>query len=312
MTGLASTVYGVDFASAADTAGKKTWIAKATVEDGSLSVESCRRLVTERHCDSGRESAHAALAEFIREKLDSDSAIGLDFPFGLPEAVLDEQEWGDYITDFPECLSVPDWSDDDLPNEIDSADDLSAWGSQRARENEKADCVHCKRVTDEEHGAQPPYGIIGKSITFHGLKNVIAPLAADDDVTVAPMEVADFEDPTGPLVIEAYPAGTLDRLGLCRQGYKGDGDRETRRRCRNLTGLQTANGSGFDLYSDDTPIPIVEIDDDLKSDLLDDGGGDGLDAIVAAVATYRATRSSNGLKPDIEEEDYKREGYIYV
>lgn len=297
MTGLAETVYGVDFASSAGDAGEKTWIATATVEDGILSVDSCRRLVDELGCDSGRESAHEALTGFVRE-LDSDSAIGLDFPFGLPRHVLDGDEWGEYVVGFPNGLPVPDWSDDDLPAEIDSPDALSAWGSQRARDTD-AGCVHCKRVTDAEHGAQPPYGIIGKSITFHGLKNVVAPLAADDGVTVAPMEVDSFEEfarPDGPLVLEAYPAGTLDRLGLCREGYK-DGTNADRRRERNLDGLVR--------FAD------VRIDDEVGDSAIDDPGGDALDAVVAAVATYEATRSADTLDPDEDHYD-PVEGYIYV
>ena len=295
MTGPASTVYGVDFGSAADTAGEKTWIATATVEDDTLVVESCERLVEKLDCDSDRDSAHEALVTFVQTELDASSAIGLDFPFGLPGVVLDEQRWDGYVEDFPSKLTVPDWDDDDLPNDISSADDLSAWGSQRARD-EAADCVHCKRLTDEEHGAQPPYGIIGKSITHHGLGNVIAPLAAEDDVAVAPMQVEEFGDPDGPLVLEAYPAGTLDRLGLCREGYK-DGTNADRRRERNLDGLVQ--------FGD------VRIDDDVRDSAVENPGGDALDAVVAAVATHRATRSADALEPDEKQYD-PVEGYIYV
>jgi hypothetical protein len=304
-----STVYGVDFGAGERDAGAKTLLARGTVDSDGLRVTDCETVESAFDGDpKRRDDALPALVEFLsgdraweaedgdEHWVEDDAAVGLDFPFGLPIAVLgDEYDmWTQVIEAFPDDLPRPDdWSGAGITD----PDSLSAWGSQRARENDDVDCVHCKRETDSAVGAQPPYGIVGKYITYHGFASVLCEV--QDDVTFAPMETE--EGPVvadGPLVLEAYPAGTLDRLGLCRKGYKGHGEAEQRRRHRNLDGLQR--------YAED-----VDIAESVVAKARENDGGDALDAVVAAVATYEATGTPATLAPDEDHYD-DREGYIYV
>lgn len=306
MAGLATTVYGVDFGAGRRDAGTNTWIARGEVVGDELHVTHCETLESAFEGEPRRrEDALSALVGFLsgaREwttddgfGVDVDTAVGLDFPFGLPRAVLGDEfrNWGEFVDGFPDGLPSPDDWDGEA---VDGPESLSGWGSQRARENDDADCVHCKRETDATVGAQPPYGIVGKYITYHGIDSVLSELR--EAVTFAPMDVDDGEPATGPLVLEAYPAGTLGRLGLYRTGYKGNSRTEGRRRLRNLAGLEKV-------------VDDVEIDESSVRDAIDNQGGDALDAVVAAVATYRATRSADALEPDEDQYD-PVEGYIYV
>lgn len=309
MTRLASTVYGVDFGAGWRDAGKKTWIARGTVGGDGLRLTDCETVASAFDGDpKRRDDALAALVEFLsgdrtwatddgdEYRVEADAAVGLDFPFGLPTAVLGDEfeDWRAFVDGFPGGLPLPDDWDRD---EVDDPRSLSAWGSQRARENDDADCVHCKRETDATVGAQPPYGIVGKYITYHGIESVLAEIR--DAVTFAPMETGDDTGSTdAPLVLEAYPAGTLGRLGLYRTGYKGGTETERHRRERNLQGLQQGEDE-------------VEITESVRREAVKNSGGDALDAVVAAVATYEATRSADSLAPDADHYD-PVEGYIYV
>ncbi|WP_440991002.1 hypothetical protein [Haloarchaeobius baliensis] len=307
MTGLASTVYGLDFGAGKRDAGKKTWIARGTVGDDGLHLTDCETVESAFDGDpKRRDETLPALVEFLSGDrpwvaeegdeywFEDDAAVGLDFPFGLPRAVLGDEfeDWQAFVRAFPGGLpSAEDWEGE----EVDGPRSLSAWGSQRARENDGADCVHCKRETDATVGAQPPYGIVGKYITYHGIESVLAEVR--DAVTFAPME-SETGSADGPLVLEAYPAGTLGRLGLYRTGYKGGKETERCRRERNLQGLQQGENE-------------VEITESVRNEAVKNSGGDALDAVVAAVATYEATRSAEALEPD--EDHYNPvEGYIYV
>jgi hypothetical protein len=309
MTGLASTVYGVDFGAGKRDAGTNTWIARGRVDGDGLRVTHCETVESAFEGDPKRRNeALPALVEFLSGEgtwetddgdeygVEGDAAVGLDFPFGLPAAVLGDEfeNWAAFLEAFPGGLPPAEgWDGDDVVE----PDGLSTWGSQRARENDDVDCVHCKRETDATVGAQPPYGIVGKYITYYGIDSVLSEVHGE--ATFAPMGTdGETTSGEGPFVLEVYPAGTLDRLGLCREGYKGRGTAEQRRRERNLDGLEE--------YADG-----VEINDPVVEEAQDDPGGDALDALVAAVATYRATRSPAALGPDEDHYD-PVEGYIYV
>ncbi len=73
-------IYGIDFSGAQD-AGRKIRIAEGVVKGDSLFIEDCSRARDLQ--DSGNDK------DFIKEN--QDAALGLDFPFGLPE-VLERDE----------------------------------------------------------------------------------------------------------------------------------------------------------------------------------------------------------------------------
>ena len=281
------TVYGVDFSGAQD-AERNIWIAGGALTDDGLEIEtlgSARELLSDA---SGREATHAALVDWLRER--ESAVVGLDFSFGLPSTLLDAiddppADWGAFLNAFP-------------PAGCTGPDAFEDWGKERTREATDGERAFLKRDTDGPVGASSPYGFIGSTITYYGVRDVLGPLVRGSDggeavATVAPMQTTAFEPPL--TLLETYPAGVLDDLGLQRRNYKGASEAERDARRANLDGL--------------TSSVDVAVRDDDREIIVDDTGGDALDAVVAAAATLRAVDDSF----EYDKERYKPlEGYIYV
>jgi hypothetical protein len=200
-----------------------------------------------------RESTLAALAAFVA---DSDRvAFGFDFPFSVPEPVardaFDADSWRAVVAAIADCGSPEAF-----------AEHCVEWT------NDNADGTYLKRETDSEHGAFSPYHFFVQSQTYHGIADVLAEI--ESDARVVPFDAPDSGAPT---VAETYPAGVLDALGLCREGYKGTDDTHRTRRERNLDGL--------------TDLAAVTMPESLHETYLDDHEGDALDSLLAAVAVHR-------------------------
>ncbi|WP_053949140.1 DUF429 domain-containing protein [Halolamina sediminis] len=280
-------VYGVDFSGAQD-AERNVWIAGGPLKDDGVQIEtlgSGRELLSDA---SGREATHDALVDWLRER--ESAAVGLDFSFGLPSTLLDAMEdspghWTVFLDAFPPAGCADPGA-------------FEEWGKERTRRATDGDRAFLKRETDTPVGASSPYGFIGSTITFYGIRDVLAPLVRGSDggeavATVAPMQTSTFEPPL--TLLETYPAGVLDDLGLQRRNYKGASDAERAARRENLEGL--------------TSSVDVSVYDDDRTTIVDDTGGDALDAVVAAAATYRAV---DGDFAHDENHYDEREGDIYV
>ncbi|MFB6118385.1 DUF429 domain-containing protein [Halosegnis sp.] len=264
--------HGVDFSGAARP-GDSIWLASAVPSDDGIRVQACRSARAAFDA-TDREPVLRALREWLAG---ADGAVGLDVSFGLPRPLLP---------------SVPDWSAalawvaDEFADT--DAREMQAALKERARASD-ADGVELKRRTDGPTGASSPYSFITRYQTLHGLRDVLAPLVATDRVTVAPMTGRD-----APLC-EVYPAATLRALDLPAERYKGgthDGERARRERI--LAGLRAWG---------------VDLSAETEETALADGGGDALDAVVAAVAVARAAEA--GFAVDESRYD-PLEGYIYV
>jgi hypothetical protein len=98
-----------------------------------------------------------------------------------------------------------------------------------------------------------------------------------------------------PWLLEICPASTLKRGGLYAP-YKGGRDEHRSARLRILRELEAR---------------AIAIRPGLRSTIVDDVGGDALDSVVAALATFTALR--NSLVVDAEDRAvYAIEGYVYV
>jgi hypothetical protein len=281
-------VYGVDFSGARD-AERNVWIAGGPLTEDGLDVETLGTAKSVLDGDvSGRAETHAGLVDWLRDR--ESAAVGLDFSFGLPSTLLDATEnqpadWTAFLDSFP-------------PADCSDPDAFEDWGKQRTRDATDGDRAFLKRETDGPVGASSPYGFIGSTITFHGVRDVLAPLVLGSDggeavATAAPMQGTTFQAPL--TLLETYPAGVLDRLGLQRRSYKGASDEEQEARRRNLDGLLDA-----------TDLTVDEAD---RETVIGNTGGDALDAVVAAAAALRAVE--RGF--EVEDDRYhEREGYIYV
>jgi len=98
-------IYGTDFSGVQD-AGKKIWIAEGVVKGDSLLIEDCFRARDLK--DSGNElyKCLPALKDFIKEN--QDAAFGLDFPFGRPGVLVEQESWKEFIIAFPDLYDSPD------------------------------------------------------------------------------------------------------------------------------------------------------------------------------------------------------------
>ena len=268
-------IRGVDFSGAA-TPGQDIWLADGELDGDTLELTACRP-AAEALGATAREPVLDALRASLRNH---EGTVGLDFSFGLPAELLPAEvgRWVGSVEWFAEAFAGAD------------APAMRETLKERARASE-VDGVELKRRTDDAVSASSPYSFITYYQTLHGVRDLLAPLAADGAVSVPPMEA-----PGESTVIEIYPAGTLRRLGAVDEGYKESTDKAAARRETILDALSTAT----DLE--------VDLPEAVRKRALEDAGGDALDSIVAALATARAV--SLDFEPPGEYD--AREGCIYV
>lgn len=264
-------VYGIDFSGAAQ-AGEKIWIAEGVIEGMTLRIEACYRGADLPGSGPGRERCLPALRDFIG---DGEAGVfGLDFPFGLPRALVKENTWEDFVLSFPDHYCDPEAFRD--------ACRTAAGGSE------------WKRITDQESRAPfSPYNIRLYRQTYFGVQSVLAPLVREGAACVLPMQAA---LPGRPWLMEICPASTLKREHLYMP-YKGKSREYYQARARILKAIEETT-----LLS--APAP-------LQSTILDDPGGDALDSVVAAFAVFRTLCHPDGFGVG-SNDAYALEGYVYV
>ncbi|WP_335999900.1 DUF429 domain-containing protein [Halorientalis halophila] len=262
-------IHGVDFSGAAQ-AGHGTWIAEASVSDGDLRIESCRS-AADRFGVAERAPCLGQLVEFLRET----ETVGLDFPFGVPATIHDRDSWEGAV----------EW----VATVATGADGFQETCRSRAREATDGERADLRRETDGPVGALSPYGSHVWKQTFYGIRDVLAPLARTDAVAVRPMQEG------GDVALcEVYPAATLASCDLPAAEYKSGNERARERRRAIVEGLEA-----------ETPLAFAGR---VRAELIEDAGGDALDATVAALAAYRAREAD--FEPDRPWNPV--EGYIYV
>lgn len=257
-------VHGVDFSAAEKDAGSRIWIATGVVSRERLRIVDLRRAADLSDWGPARVPSLAALRRFIAER--PTCVFGLDFPFGLPAAVLTAPCWTEFVASF--AAACPD------------AQVLRALCGER------------RRATDLERRAPlAPANLRLYRQTYFGIRDVLAPLVAEDRVCVLPMQ---YRRRGRPWLIEVCPASTLRRASL-PTSYKGKTERERVARERVLRAL---DGQG------------VSVPERLRDRALADAAGDALDALVAAYACHRAL--ARGFALDACRAEHLLEGYIFA
>lgn len=276
-------IYGVDFSAASRAAGENTWVTSAKVTDDGIRVTECAPAVDTFGCAPDRASAVEALQEFIAG-LDGETAVGLDFPFGLPRFLVESvgaSTWREFLDWFPGDLGTPD--------------EFSEWGAARTRAHTDSERTYALRTTDESRGAKSPYGFITKYPTYYGLRDVLSPLVREGSIVVPPVD-----DPIGrkdrPIVLETYPAAILEQRAVYRESYKKATPEARSRRAVNCDALLTDTNA--------------RLEDGLRGRIVNDAGGDGLDSLAATVAAYINSRTVEALQGD--DPDHRLEARIYV
>jgi len=271
-------VYGIDFSGAKD-AGKRIWIASGVVDGEALRIDTCYRAADLPGSAVDRDRCLTALRNFIASQ--GDSAFGLDFPFGLPGVLVKgKRNWEDFALSFP----------------VDYSDPVAFRKSCRERASKAGFHRELKRATDVDSKTPfSPYNWRLFRQTYYGIRDLLHPLVRDQLACVLPMQRAQSDKLW---ILEICPASTLKKENLPWRRYKRNTPEGQGLRVRILEGIE-ATGR--------LHIPSA----DLRSKILADHGGDALDSVIAALATFKALRDP--AFPAVEGNDaYALEGYVYV
>ncbi len=261
-------VLGVDFSGASD-AGKKIWIAECKRGRGNrLTLIDLRPACALPGGGIDPTTAIAALSAHIVKE--PDTIAGCDFPFSLPASLIDDADWVSFAKAFP-----PRFAD---------ADEFRAWTMRRANG------LEIRRECDR--AAKTPFNSYNLRIyrqTWWGIAHLLSPLVASKRAIIRPFQKLPAQPK--PIVIESCPACAMKGIGFY-PAYKGRTEQHRSARKAVLAKLVA-------LGLIESPKPS------MKKRLLENHGGDALDAMIAAIATARAT---------INEElrtDRRIEGAIY-
>jgi len=260
-------VLGIDFSGASD-AGRKIWIAECKRGRGKR-LTLVDLLPAADLPDSGVTPilAIAALARHILRE--PDTIVGCDFPFTLPKVVMDAP-WLSFIADFPRRFPDPD--------------SFRTWALRRA------DGREIRRAADRE--AKTPFNSYNLRIyrqTWWGIAHLINPLLKAGRAIVRPYQP--LPRVPRPILIEACPASSLKAIRFypAYKGISGAHRQERRAVLRKLI-----------------EIGLLEAPSQrLQAVLLDNVGGDALDALIAALAASHAAIETEA------DPDQRIEGIIY-
>jgi hypothetical protein len=282
-----ATIYGVDF-SGARLAGRTTWLAR--LEPVTERHHGPHYQLTQLACLeklAGTAERAPALAHLVERIAASEQALwALDFPFGLlPVELMDDGARWPVQFEF-----LAEWGDDAYGAGVECLRRAKARGGPN----------HIRRLTDLEERApfdSYHYRIIYQ--TFHGMRDVLGPLRGLRGTAVVPFQYGRLASARRVLV-EACPASMLRRLHLPHQNYKQpQGGPLTRRRRRARRAIL------------DGLAGRVEIGATQRLVLMRNGGGDALDAVIAAVGALQAWQATNHWQV-ARHPRYPREGRLYV
>jgi hypothetical protein len=259
-------VLGVDFSGAND-AGRKIWIAELQ-RGRKLSLVDLLPAVDLPDSGPAPSVAIAALARHILRE--PETIVGCDFPFTLPKAVM-EAPWETFVVEFAQRFPDPDA--------------FRTWALRRAAGRE------IRRAADRD--AKTPFNSYNLRIyrqTWWGIAHLVGPLVSAGQAIVRPFQPLPARP--CPILIEACPACSLKALGFY-PAYKG---RMPVHRLARKAVLGRLIATGLM----DAPSRR------LQAIMLDNAGGDALDAVIAALA---AAEAAIEVEPD---SDQRIEGVIYA
>ena len=266
-------IYGIDFSGAAD-AGKHIWIAEGTVADSCFNITDCRSAGDVLGVSPAREVIFPALVEFIAGL--SNSALGFDFPFGLPASMVDEDSWSAFVAAFPSRYPTL--------AEFDTNCHAASGGKE------------WKRLSDVETRAPfSPYNRRVISQTYYGIRDLLHPLLKAGQASVPPIHRVDGNVPW---LLEVCPAGALKEAGLYKPPYKGRTPAHHEARNHILKSLEN-----------DSSVRVASRA--LRDTILFNAPGDALDSVVAAAVTARTTINSDCIEAKLGD-PYNVEGCIYA
>jgi hypothetical protein len=280
-----SNIFGVD-SSGAKLAGRNTWIAR--LERSSRKRRPFYKLVEISRLEylCGTAERGAALAHLVSLVRSSDEALwAFDFPFGLPMEVMEQgARWPDQLE------FLHDWGEDDYGVGLECLRRAKLLGGP----------LHIRRLTDIEAKAPfDPYHYRIIYQAFYGMRDVLGPLWRRRHTVILPFQYRRLASAKRVLV-EACLASTLKRIGLPHQNYKqpeGGPLTNKRRRTRRII------MEGLTRH--------ILISESHQRVIMRNGGGDALDAVIAALGAARAWGTCDHRQIS-RHSRYPLEGHLYV
>ena len=267
MTASDLRILGIDFSGAAD-AGRKIWIAEGVARNGAFELRDLRQACT---LDGGGVAPGMAISALVRHILREPRTVaGCDFPFTLPRSLIDKPTWVDFVAAFPGRFA--------------DADSFRAWALHKAHGRELR--------RDADRAAATPFNSYNLRIyrqTWWGIVALLHPLVTSGAAIAVPYQPR-TRRPL-PILIEACPACSLKSIGIYSP-YKGRTAAHRRNRRAILTHLVSQR------FLTTPPAKMMRL-------MIDDIGGDALDAVIAALAT-----STADLRRDVAQ-DEMLDGRIY-
>ena len=269
-------IYGIDF-SGALYAGRKIWISLAVIKGGVLEIRDCFRGLSLPDSGSRLHDCLAALVTFIASH--RNSIFGLDFPFGIPRAIIEKfnyENWLGFIAGFP--------------REFHSPHDFQRNCKEVTGQRE------AKRTTDlESRTPFSPYNLRLFKQTYFGITGLLYPLLREGSACVIPMQpIVDDK----PLLLEICPRSTLVKEQIAAKKYKGKTPAHGKNRRYILDSLQDKN--------------VVISNKKLRRLILKDAGGDALDSVIAAYTVAKSLLNPTFPFPPGWKPEYALEGYVYT
>lgn len=245
---LRDRVAGVDFSGARE-AGKNIWIAEGLVTGAGVKIESVCRAAD---LPGGKTAFAPALAALVQQVSTlTDHVVGFDFPFSLPALLVAEADWPSFVHRF--------------------ASDFHTSDSFREHCRTQTGGREYKRATDTE--ARVPWCAYNLRLyrqTWAGICHVLHPLIEHDRARIIPIQ----KPLSGkPVIAEICPASTLKAEDLYVP-YKGRGG-DLRLARENILKNMTRRGL------------LSPVRGRLRDVILNNTGGDALDAVLSAIAAAR-------------------------
>ena len=249
--GLPPRVAGVDF-SGARNAGRLIWIAEGRKIGSGVEIET---LVRADELPGGATALKPALDALVAHVAElTEHVVGFDFPFGLPRPLIQDASWETFIANFAE--RYPEASEF-----RDACLAAAGGGRELWRKTDK-----CARVP------MCVYNIRLFRQTWNGIRHVLRPLVENERARAIPMQ----QPAAGkPLLAETCPASLLKREGIYRP-YKKGGKSLDDRAGRDII-LKELERRGM----------VRGLNQTLRRTILENRGGDALDAVIAAAAAAR-------------------------
>jgi hypothetical protein len=273
-------VYGVDF-SGANQAGKNCWVAECHLgKNGLLECVSLKSL--EEYCGSSdRDQALAKLVELVRGS--AHSIWGFDFPFAFPAGVLTETSWPSQFAFLK-------------PFEND-AKKCGLEFIKLAKQHSEKRIRRCTEIESRTPFDSYHYHIIYQ--TFFGMRLLLDPIHDDKTTAILPFQYPKLKDAER-ILVETCPSSFLKKHRLPFQKYKqttGKTLASTQRDTRKII------FKGIDEY--------VRLSDDVAKICMHNLGGDALDAVLSAIATWQSIPSADHAAI-AKHQRYPLEGYVFA